>query len=96
MGQIELSDGTKVKIAGDLLRHYYKHIKEDSMKKVKESLEKIKEIEPYYYKVIEFMYLNNWSIRKSSIYLHCSEPTVERKRNKLLLLLYEMCYGGEN
>ena len=89
------SNITKIKIMEDLMSEYYHHQKDAEFTKLGEAYNAIKKREPYYVKVLDFLFLNHWTIRKASTYLYCSERTVIRKRNELLLELYDAVFSEE-
>ena len=91
-----IKERTKIMVAGDVLKYYYQHQKEEDMKVVEDALEKIKEEEPFYWKILEFIYLNNWSMTKTWVQLkYCSERTMYYKRDRMLLQLYKYVFGGD-
>ena len=92
----ELSESTKVKIAGDLLKYYYKH-KDDkgyNGEKVTEALKKIEEEEKEYFLILRNIYRYGWSIKKTAFYIPCGDNTVLRKRDKMLLMLFDEVLAG--
>lgn len=89
-----LSDRTKIMVAGDMLKHYYHNKKDENTKAVGEALEAIKKKEPFYWKILEFLYLNNWSARKSWMEIqYCSERTFYYKRDMMLLEIYDYVFN---
>ena len=92
----ELSESTKVRIAADMLRHYYKNRKKKDVnfERIEEALEKIEKEEPWYYKALEMMYLEERSVSDTYSSLFCAERTFFYKRDKMLLRIFEETMAG--
>ena len=97
---LTLSDHTKELLAVDLLKYYWKHKRDVNYdgSRVEEALKKIEAAEPYYYKALEYLYLNNWSFVKIIVQgsLACSERTLKNKKKKMLIMLFDEVMAGKN
>lgn len=92
----EISDSTKVKIAADLLVYYYKNKdnKDYHGEKVEEALKKIEAAEREYFAILECLYMNNQSIDRTAWDVPCGKNTVLRKRDKMLIMLFNEVLAG--
>jgi hypothetical protein len=92
----ELSDSTKVKIAADMLKYYYKHKdnKNYNGEKIEAALRKVEEEEKEYFLILRDIYRYGWSISKTARKIPCGSNTVLRKRDKMLLMLFDEVLAG--